>query len=43
MFININNYDYGFTQDKLRIDNVDLPKWAKKNPYKFVSTIRKTL
>ncbi len=43
VFVNVNNYDFGFTQDKLRIDNVELPKWANDNPYKFVARIRKEL
>jgi hypothetical protein len=43
MFININNYDFGLTQTKERIDNVALPKWAKGNPYLFVSVLRKTV
>lgn len=43
MFLNVNNYDYGFTQDKLRIDNVELPKWSANNPYKFVANMRKKL
>ena len=29
LFINRNNYDYGLTQDKIPIDNVILPSWAK--------------
>lgn len=37
MFINQNNYEYGTTQEKVVVDNVILPKWADKNPYKFVS------
>jgi len=40
LFINRNNYDYGLTQDKIPIDNVILPSWAKENPYVFVSKIR---
>jgi hypothetical protein len=43
MFININNYDYGKTQNKERIDNVVLPKWADRNPYLFVSVLRKAV
>lgn len=43
LFININNYDYGLTQNQERIDNVVLPKWAKKNPYVFVAILRKSL
>ncbi len=43
MFLNVNNYDFGLTQDKNRIDNVEIPKWANHNPYKFISRIRKQL
>jgi hypothetical protein len=43
MFLDINNYDFGLTQEKTRIDNVQLPKWSGGNPYKFISTIRKKL
>ena len=43
MFLNLNNYDFGLTQDNERIDNVDLPPWAANNPYKFVSILRKAL
>lgn len=43
MFININNYDFGMTQTKERIDNVVLPKWTGGNPYLFVATLRKSV
>jgi hypothetical protein len=43
MFININNYDFGTTQAKERIDNVVLPKWADRNPYVFVSVLRRSV
>lgn len=43
MFININNYDFGMTQTKERIDNVVLPKWANGSPYAFVATLRKAV
>jgi len=43
MFLNINNYDFGMTQDKSRIDNIELPKWAGRNPYKFIAVMRKQL
>lgn len=43
MFVNINNYEYGLTQDKVNVDNVFLPNWAKQNPYLFVATLRKKL
>ena len=43
MFLNLNNFDFGLTQDGERIDNVDLPIWANGNPYKFVTVMRKAL
>lgn len=43
MYINVNNYDYGLTQDKARIDNVELPMWAGGNPYRFVAKLRREL
>ena len=43
MFINKNNYDYGMTQDKVAIDNVQLPNWAGRNPYLFVAELRARL
>ena len=43
MFINVNNYGYGLTQEKVAVDNVILPLWAERNPYLFVATLRKQL
>jgi hypothetical protein len=43
LFINVNNYDFGRTQNKERIDNVVLPKWANANPYYFVAMLRKAV
>ena len=43
MFININNYAYGLTQEKVAVDNVILPQWASHNPYLFVVGLRKQL
>ena len=43
MFVNKNNYCYGLTQDKVEVDNVILPKWAKDNPFLFVAELRKQL
>ena len=37
---NKNNYDFGVTQTKERIDNVELPQWAKGNPFIFVKHLR---
>jgi hypothetical protein len=37
MFININNSNFGRTQDKLAVDNVHLPPWASHNPYHFTA------
>jgi hypothetical protein len=43
MFINRNNYAYGLTQDKIPVDNVILPEWAKGDPFRFVARLRKEL
>lgn len=43
MFLNLNNFDFGLTQDGDRIDNVVLPSWAHSNPYRFVTVLRKAL
>lgn len=43
MMVNINNYDFGLTQLKERICNVELPKWSKGNPYVFCKNLRKAL
>ena len=43
MFINKNNYIYGLTQEKITVDNVAIPPWAKGNPYYFVAKMRKSL
>lgn len=43
MFLNLNNFDFGLTQDGERIDNVSLPLWAEGNPYLFVTKMRKAL
>ena len=43
MMININNYDFGLTQLKERICNVEIPKWANHNPYIFCKNLRKSL
>lgn len=43
MFLNLNNFDFGLTQDGERIDNVELPVWAHGNPYRFVTIMRKAL
>jgi len=36
MFINLNILDLGVKQDGERVNHVQLPKWAKGNPYYFV-------
>lgn len=43
MMININGYDFGLTQLKERICNVEIPKWAQNNPYILCKYLRKTL
>lgn len=43
MMININGYDFGLTQLKERICNVEIPKWAQNNPYVLCKYLRKTL
>ena len=43
MFINTNHYDFGLTQEKQRICNVQLPNWADHNPYYFCKILRKAL
>ena len=35
MFRNVNNFDFGVTQDGLRVGDVELPKWAS-SPEEFV-------
>lgn len=42
MFFNINKFNFGITQTNLTIDNVNLPPWAKSNPYLFTINLRKS-
>ena len=42
MFLNLNKYNLGCTQDKLDISDVELPKWAS-NAYEFVRINRQAL
>ena len=43
MFLNKNNYNFGLTQEKETICNVELPKWASQNPYVFCAKLRRSL
>ena len=43
MFANLNNYQYGLTQEKVAVDNVILPKWSGQDPYVFVAGLRRHL
>lgn len=43
MMVNMNGYDFGLTQLKERICNVDIPKWSNNNPYIFCKYLRKAL
>ena len=40
--VNINNFDLGKLQDKSKIGDVILPKWAK-DPYHFIHIHRQAL
>lgn len=42
MFLNLNEYNMGETQEKMRVSHVELPKWAK-NAYEFVRINRMAL
>jgi hypothetical protein len=39
--INTEYYDFGITQLKDRVNNVELPLWADADPYTFISVHRK--
>jgi hypothetical protein len=41
MFLNQEKYDLGLMQNKRRVHNVELPKWARDNPYLYVTKLRK--
>ena len=38
--INNEDLDFGTRADKFKVDHVDLPTWAQKDPYKFVYLMR---
>src|SRR5208282_3145089 len=40
---NINGYDFGVRQDGSKIDNVNLPPWAKGDPKIFIAKHREAL
>lgn len=42
MFLNLNAYNMGETQEKQKVSDVELPKWAK-NAYEFVRINRMAL
>lgn len=41
MFINQQKHDFGIMQNNVRVHNVQVPNWAKQNPYCFVALYRK--
>ena len=43
IFLNMNHYDFGLMQNNKRVHNVELPLWAKDNPYFYVSRLRKAI
>ena len=36
----MDGYNFGLTQSKERVDNVELPSWSTSNPYFFTSQMR---
>jgi len=40
MYLNKNHCNFGTKQDGVTVSDVELPKWASNNPYKFVSVLR---
>jgi len=40
IFINLNNHNFGTTQEGRCIHNVSIPRWADKDPYKFTVQLR---
>ncbi len=42
-YLNINGLDFGVMQSKKRVHNIELPDWARENPYLFVYNMRKCL
>ncbi|KAL4509991.1 hypothetical protein ABPG72_010184 [Tetrahymena utriculariae] len=43
LFLNLNKEDFGIRQTGERVDNVEIPQWADRNPFKFVVLHRKAL
>jgi hypothetical protein len=42
-YLNLNGLDFGVMQSKKRVHNLELPEWARDNPYFYVYHLRKTL
>lgn len=40
-YLNLNKLDLGVMQNQKRVHNVELPGWARDNPYVYVCKIRK--
>jgi hypothetical protein len=41
VYLNINKWDLGVMQNHRRVHNVELPPWAKENPYLYISKLRR--
>lgn len=41
MFLNQSRHDFGLMQNRKRVHNVELPQWARDNPYLYVAKLRK--
>jgi hypothetical protein len=41
MFLNQSKHDFGMMQNKKRVNNVEMPQWARDNPYLYVAKLRK--
>jgi len=40
LLLNLNNIQFGLTQDGTDISTVKLPEWANDDPYRFIATMR---
>lgn len=40
MFLNMNNFDLSVKQSGVILNDVQLPKWAKNDPYEFIRVHR---
>ncbi len=40
VYLNLNKLDFGLMQNKKRVHNLELPGWAKDNPYLYISKMR---